>query len=62
VKAVAIRVHENLPVHVELDDPVDAPGLGLFDVVEKYDSQKKVEFQAYAKRRIKRARFSTACD
>ncbi len=54
-KAIAIRVHENLPVHVELDDLIHAGVLGLFDAVEKYDATKNVEFQAYAKHRIKGA-------
>src|SRR5580698_8572377 len=31
VKAIAVRVHENLPVHVDLDDLVHAGILGLFD-------------------------------
>ena len=31
VKAIAIRVHESLPVHVDLDDLVHAGVLGLFD-------------------------------
>ena len=55
VKAIAIRVHENLPVHVDLDDLVHAGVLGLFDAVQKYDSSKNVAFQAYAKHRIKGA-------
>jgi RNA polymerase sigma factor for flagellar operon FliA len=55
VKAIAIRVHENLPVHIELDDLIHAGVLGLFDAVEKYDGSKNVEFQAYAKHRIKGA-------
>ncbi len=54
-KAIAIRVHENLPVHVELDDLIHAGVLGLFDAVEKYDAEKNVEFQSYAKHRIKGA-------
>ncbi len=54
-KAIAIRVHENLPVHVELDDLIHAGVLGLFDAVEKYDATKNVEFQGYAKHRIKGA-------
>jgi RNA polymerase sigma factor FliA len=53
VKAIAIRVHENLPVHVDLDDLVHAGVLGLFDAVEKYDPDKKVQFHSYAKHRIK---------
>jgi len=37
VKAIAIRVHENLPVHVDLDDLIHAGVLGLFDAVVKYE-------------------------
>jgi RNA polymerase sigma factor FliA len=55
VKAIAIRVHENLPVHVDVDDLVHAGVLGLFDAVEKFDASKKVAFQSYAKHRIKGA-------
>lgn len=55
VKAIAIRVHENLPVHVDLDDLIHAGVLGLFDAVEKYDATKNVSFQNYAKHRIKGA-------
>ena len=55
VRAIAIRVHENLPVHVDLDDLVHAGVLGLFDAVEKYDASKNVVFQSYAKHRIKGA-------
>lgn len=55
VKAIAIRVHESLPVHVDLDDLIHAGILGLFDAVAKYDSDKNVAFHAYAKHRIKGA-------
>src|SRR3954468_13357703 len=55
VKAIAIRVHESLPVHVDLDDLIHAGVLGLFDSVTKYDSTKNVAFHAYAKHRIKGA-------
>ncbi|HXS97025.1 MAG TPA: FliA/WhiG family RNA polymerase sigma factor [Candidatus Limnocylindrales bacterium] len=55
VKAIAIRVHENLPVHVDLDDLIHAGVLGLIDAVEKYDSDKNVAFQSYAKHRVKGA-------
>jgi|SRR5688572_23622881 len=55
VKAIALRVHGNLPVHVDLDDMIHAGVLGLFDAVAKYDSSKNVVFQAYAKHRIKGA-------
>src|ERR1700757_4984953 len=55
VKAIAIRVHENLPVHVDLDDLIHAGVMVLFDAVLKYDHSKNVVFQAYAKHRIKGA-------
>lgn len=55
VKAIAVRVHENLPVHVDLDDLVHAGVLGLFDAVAKYMPEKKVAFSSYAKHRIKGA-------
>ncbi|SPE38163.1 RNA polymerase sigma factor [Candidatus Sulfopaludibacter sp. SbA6] len=55
VKAIAIRVHENLPVHVDLDDLIHAGVLGLFDAVMKFDDSKNVAFHSYAKHRIKGA-------
>jgi RNA polymerase sigma factor for flagellar operon FliA len=55
VKAIAIRVHENLPVHVDLDDLIHAGVLGLFDAVAKYDAAKNVAFRSYAKHRVKGA-------
>jgi RNA polymerase sigma factor FliA len=55
VKAIAVRVHENLPVHVDLDDLVHAGVLGLFDAVAKYQPGKNVAFSSYAKHRIKGA-------
>lgn len=55
VKAIAIRVHESLPVHVEMDDLVHAGILGLFDAATKYDPDKNVAFSSYAKHRIKGA-------
>src|SRR4051794_10818110 len=55
VKAIAIRVHESLPVHVDLDDLIHAGVMGLFDAVTKYDGAKQVQFHSYAKHRIKGA-------
>lgn len=55
VRAIALRVHENLPVHVDVDDLVHAGILGLFDAAEKYDANKQVAFSSYAKHRIKGA-------
>jgi RNA polymerase sigma factor FliA len=55
VKAIAVRVHENLPVHVDMDDLVHAGILGLFDAATKFDPEKMVSFSSYAKHRIKGA-------
>lgn len=55
VRAIAVRVHENLPVHVDLDDLVHAGIMGLFDAASKYNPDKKVIFSSYAKHRIKGA-------
>src|SRR5262249_28630965 len=55
VKAIAVRVHENLPVHVDLDDLIQPGILGLFGAASKYNLDKKVIFHSYAKHRIKGA-------
>ncbi len=55
VKAIAVRVYENLPVHVDLDDLVHAGILGLFDAAARFDPEKQVVFSSYAKHRIKGA-------
>src|SRR3989442_15581930 len=55
VKAIAVRVHENLPVYVDLDDLIHAGILGLFDAATKYNPEKQVMFHSYAKHRIKGA-------
>jgi RNA polymerase sigma factor for flagellar operon FliA len=55
VRAIAVRVHENLPVNVEVEDLIHAGVLGLFDAATKYDPSKKVVFSSYAKHRIKGA-------
>lgn len=55
VKAIAVRVHDSLPVHVDLDDLVHAGILGLFDAATKFNPDKKVVFSSYAKHRIKGA-------
>lgn len=55
VRAIAVRVYESLPVHVDVDDLVHAGILGLFDAAMKYEADKQVSFRAYAKHRIKGA-------
>jgi len=53
VRAIAIRVHESLPVHVDLDDLIHAGVMGLIDAASKYDETKEIAFRSYAKHRIK---------
>jgi RNA polymerase sigma factor FliA len=55
VRWIAVRVHENLPVHVDLDDLAQAGILGLMYAATKYDPDKHVVFSSYAKHRIKGA-------
>jgi RNA polymerase sigma factor for flagellar operon FliA len=55
VRAIAVRVYETLPVHIDLDDLIHAGVLGLFDAAEKFDSNQAVAFKSYAKHRIKGA-------
>jgi RNA polymerase sigma factor for flagellar operon FliA len=55
VRSIAVRVCENLPVHVDLDDLVHAGIMGLMDAATKYSAGKQVSFQGYAKHRIKGA-------
>ena len=55
VKSIAVRVHETLPVHLDVDDLVHAGVLGLIDAASKYDPEKQVCFAGYAKHRIKGA-------
>jgi RNA polymerase sigma factor for flagellar operon FliA len=55
VRSIAVRVYENLPVHVDLDDLVHAGIMGLIDAASKYNAEKQVSFQGYAKHRIKGA-------
>lgn len=55
VRSIAIRVYENLPVHVDVDDLVHAGIMGLFDAAAKYKGERQVSFHAYAKHRIKGA-------
>jgi RNA polymerase sigma factor FliA len=55
VRAIAARVKINLPVHVEFDDLVHSGVMGLIDAANRFDSEKRVAFPAYAKHRIKGA-------
>jgi RNA polymerase sigma factor FliA len=55
VKAIAVRVRQNLPVNVELDDLVHAGVLGLIAAAKKFNVEKQVSFSSYSKHRIRGA-------
>ena len=55
VKAVAVKMAQRLPPHVELDDLIGAGTLGLIDAVDKFDRSRAKNFRKYAEIRIKGA-------
>jgi RNA polymerase sigma factor for flagellar operon FliA len=55
VKTIAGRLAMKLPQHVAQDDLLSAGTMGLLDAIEKYDSEKGVEFKSYAEFRIRGA-------
>jgi DNA-directed RNA polymerase specialized sigma subunit len=55
VKAIAVSVHEKLPVHVELANLVQSGVNGLLDAATKFEADAQVDFSLYAKHRIKGA-------
>lgn len=59
VRAIALRLHETLPSHVDVDDLFHAGVLGLFDAADRYQPDKNVAFSNYAKHRIRGAIFDS---
>ncbi len=55
VKTIAGRLGARLPSHVSQDDLLSAGIMGLLDAIEKFDSEKGVEFKSYAEFRIRGA-------
>jgi RNA polymerase sigma factor FliA len=52
---IALRIHERLPRHVPLEDLVQEGVLGLMAAVNGFDNSKHVQFQTYARYRIRGA-------
>jgi RNA polymerase sigma factor FliA len=52
VKAIASRIHANLPVHVDVDDLIQEGCIGLLDADVKFDSKRNVSLRSYAKHRV----------
>ncbi|MDR3764984.1 MAG: FliA/WhiG family RNA polymerase sigma factor [Acidobacteriota bacterium] len=55
VRYIARHIHDRLPQHVPLEDLVHAGVLGLMDALNKYDESRQVQFNTYAKFRIRGA-------
>lgn len=55
VKTIAGRLGARLPSHVSQDDLLSAGIMGLLDAIDKFDSEKGVEFKSYAEFRIRGA-------
>lgn len=55
VKTIAGRLGARLPSHVNQDDLHSAGIMGLLDAIEKFDTEKGVEFKSYAEFRIRGA-------
>ena len=53
VNSIAVMVHDNLPVQVDLDDLIGAGILGLLDAASTNDPREKAIFHTYARHRIK---------
>jgi RNA polymerase sigma factor FliA len=52
---IAMRIHERLPKHVPLEDLVQEGVLGLMAALNSFDNSKHVQFQTYARFRIRGA-------
>ena len=55
VKTIAGRMALRLPQHISQDDLKSSGLMGLLDAIDKYDSEKGVEFKSYAEFRIRGA-------
>ena len=55
VKAIAVKVHEGLPVQVALDELISAGYIGLLDASSRFDPSVGVNFASFAKHRIRGA-------
>lgn len=55
VRAMACRIHTRLPKQVEVDDLISAGVLGLIAAIDRYDAERSVPFDTYARHRIRGA-------
>ncbi len=55
VKNIAERMAMRLPAHVDKDDLISAGTLGLISAVERFDEDRNVQFEYFARHRIRGA-------
>ena len=55
VRHEALRLQVRLPASVELDDLLQAGGIGLLNAVDRYDALQGTAFTTYAVQRIRGA-------
>jgi RNA polymerase sigma factor FliA len=55
VRAIAVRMHQQLPRHVPLEDLVQAGAVGLVDALRRFDRQRRTRFDSYSNIRIRGA-------
>jgi RNA polymerase sigma factor for flagellar operon FliA len=53
VKRMAFKIREHLPAHVEVDDLIANGILGLVDAISKFDTDKHVKLESYARHRVR---------
>jgi RNA polymerase sigma factor for flagellar operon FliA len=53
VKRMAFKIREHLPSHVEVDDLIGNGVLGLVDAISKFDTEKRVKLESYARHRVR---------
>lgn len=52
VRAIAHRIHSRLPRSVDVDDLVSVGVIGLMEAIERYDANRSVPFETYARHRV----------
>lgn len=55
VRRVALEMRDHLPAHVDVDDLVSAGTIGLMDAVRRFEADKRVKIETYARYRIRGA-------
>ena len=51
-RAIACRIYQRLPKTIDLDDLISAGVTGLLEAIDRYDPERAVPFETYAKHRI----------